>query len=279
MAMANNEILLGHSPDADDAFMFYALANGKVPTRGYQIRRILYDVQTLNERAMRQELDITAISIHAYAYVKSNYCMMTCGASMILDYGPVVVAREPMTLDELSQKKIAIPGTMTTAFLLLRMLLGDFDYITVPFDHILGQVVDGTVDAGILIHEDQLRYPDFKLHKIIDLGVWWRQETALPLPLIGIVIKRSLGKKTIMDLSEILRESISYGIDHFKEATDYAMTFARHMSREQVGDFINMYVNQWTLDYGEEGKKAIVELFSRAESRRLIPSALPVEFV
>jgi 1,4-dihydroxy-6-naphthoate synthase len=279
MTMANNEILLGHSPDADDAFMFYALANGKIPTRGYQIRHILQDIQTLNERAMRQELDITAISIHAYAYVKSNYCLMTCGASMGIDYGPIIVTRQPMTLEELSQKRIAIPGTMTTAFLVLRLLLGDFDYVSVPFDHILDQVSDGIVDAGLIIHEGQLSYPELGLHKIVDLGVWWRQETALPLPLGGNAIKRSLGKKTISDLSEILHESISYGLDHFDEAIDYAMSFSRHMSREQVGDFVNMYVNQWTLDYGPEGKQAIVELFSRAESKRLIPSALPVEFV
>lgn len=277
--MANNEILLGHSPDADDAFMFYALAKDKIPTRGYQIRHILQDIQTLNERAMRQELDITAISIHAYAYVKSNYLLMTCGASMGIDYGPIVVTRNPMTLEELSQKTIAVPGTMTTAFLALRLLVGDFDYVTVPFDQILDQVADGKVDAGLIIHEGQLSYPELGLKKIVDLGIWWRQETALPLPLGGNIIKRSLGKKVIADLSEILHQSIAYGLDHFDEAVDYAMTFSRDMSREQVGDFVNMYVNQWTLDYGPEGKQAIVELFSRAESKRLIPSALPVEFV
>ena len=277
--MTNNEILLGHSPDADEAFMFYALINEKVSTRGYQIRHILQDTQSLNERAMRQELDITTISIHAYAYIKSNYTLLTCGASMGIDYGPIVVAREPMTLEELAHKQIAVPGTMTTAFLVLRLILGDFDYVTVPSDHIADQVADGIVDAGVVIHEGQLSYPELGLHKIVDMGVWWRQETALPLPLVGNGIKRSLGKKAITDLSEILHESIGYGLDHFDEAVDYAMTFSRHMSREQVGDFVNMYVNQWTLDYGEEGKQAIVELFSRAEKNRLIPSALPVEFV
>jgi 1,4-dihydroxy-6-naphthoate synthase len=225
------------------------------------------------------EIAVISSSIHAYAYVKSNYFLMTCGASMGIDYGPIVVTRNPMTLEELSQKKIAIPGTMTTAFLALRLLLGDFDYVTVPFDHILDQVSDGEVDAGLVIHEGQFSYPELGLQKVVDLGVWWRQETALPLPLVGNIIKRSLGKKVIADLSEILHESIAYGLDHFDEAVDYAMTFSRHMSREQVGDFVNMYVNQWALDYGPQGKQAIIELFSRAESKRLIPSALPVEFV
>ncbi len=277
--VANNQILLGHSPDADDAFMFYALARGKISSEPYEIKHILQDIQTLNERAMRSELDITAISIHAYAYVKSHYFLMTSGASMGIDYGPIVVAKTPMSIDDLPDKTIAIPGTMTTAFLLLRLVLGDFAYESVPFDRIMQEVASGVVDAGLIIHEGQINYTELGLHKVLDLGIWWHRETGLPLPLGGNALKRTLKPTVIADLSRILRESIQYGLDHFDEALDYAMQFARNMSREQVGDFVNMYVNQWTVDCGQDGRKAISELLGRAESRRLIPPTLPVDFV
>jgi 1,4-dihydroxy-6-naphthoate synthase len=277
--MANNEISLGLSPNADDAFMFYALARGKVSSGRYEIKPILRDLQTLNEWAMRRELDITALSIHAYPYVKSYYYLLTCGAGMGLAYGPIVVTREPMSLEELAEKNIAVPGTMTTAFLLLRLMLGDFNYECVPADKILDKVADGEVEAGLITHKGQLRYPGMGLHKVIDLGIWWHRETGLPLPLSGTVIKRSLPANTIDDLQKILCESIRYGMDHFDDALDYAMEFAGTMSREQVGDFVNMYINHWTLDCGQDGKKAIVELLGRAETRHLIPSTLPVEFV
>jgi 1,4-dihydroxy-6-naphthoate synthase len=274
----NNEILLGHSPDADDAFMFYALAAGKVSTRPYSITHILQDIQTLNERAMKSELDVTAVSFHAYAYIRSHYQLLTCGASMGKDYGPIVVAKEPMTINELSEKRIAIPGTMTTAFLLLRLAIGDFDYQAIPFDQIISHVEDDSVDAGLIIHEGQITYSEKGLYKIIDLGNWWNRETNLPLPLGGNAVKRSLGKVVISDLAKIVHESIDYGLDHFDDALDYAMKFSRDMPREQVSDFVNMYVNRWTLDCGEDGREAITTLFVKAEEMRYIPPALPVDF-
>jgi 1,4-dihydroxy-6-naphthoate synthase len=277
--MANNEILLGLTPDADDAFIFYALASGKVSSGPYDIKFIKRDLLTLNELAIKKEPDITSVSFSAYPYVRSHYYLLTCGAVMGKAYGPVVVAREPMTMEELVEKQIAIPGTMTTAFLLLRLMLGDFNYESLPADQIIDRVADGEVDAGLIIHKGQLIYPEEGLHKIIDLGVWWFKETGLPLPLSAYIVKKSLQPAVIDDLAKILRESIQYGMDHFNDAIDYAMSVAHYMSREQISDFVNMYVNQWTLDCGEDGKKAIAELFSRAETRRLTPSTLPVEFV
>ncbi|MFA5863257.1 MAG: MqnA/MqnD/SBP family protein [Phycisphaerae bacterium] len=277
--MANKEILLGHSPDADDAFMFYALAREKISTGPYRIKHIMEDIQTLNERAIRNELDITAISIHAYAYVKSHYLLLTSGASMGLNYGPVVVSKTPMTIEDLSDKKIAIPGIMTTAFLVLRLAVGDFNYEAVPFDKILFQVGMGQADAGLIIHEGQMNYSELGFHKVVDLGEWWHEQTGLPLPLGGNAIKRSLGPNVIDDLAGIIRQSIQYGFDHFDEAVDYAMPFARKMSREHVEAFVRMYVNQWTLDCGQDGKQAIHELLARAETGRLIPHTLPVEFI
>ncbi len=276
--MAYNEILLGHSPDADDAFMFYALARDKISTGPYRFKHILADIQTLNERAMHNELDITAVSIHAYAYIKSHYLLMTSGASMGLNYGPILVARTPMTLEDLADKKIAVPGIMTTAFLVLRLAIGDFDYQAFPFDKITFEVGTGSVDAGLIIHETQMNYSELGLFKVADLGAWWFQETHLPLPLGGNVIKRTLGPKVIDDVSKILRDSIQYGFDHFEEALDYCLPFARKMSREHVEAFVRMYVNKWTIDCGTDGREAIFELLSRAEKQRLIPPTLPVEF-
>ncbi len=277
--MAHNEILLGHSPDADDAFILYALAAGKVSTGPYKIHYILRDIQILNEMAMRQELDVTAVSFHAYPYIRTHYYLLTCGAGMGKDYGPIVVAREPITIDDLKDKRIAIPGTLTTAFLLLRLMLGDVNYETVPSDQILDMVANEEIDAGLIIHKGELTYPEKGLYKIIDLGVWWAQETGLPLPLSAYVVKRSLTAAIISDMKKIIRESIQYGMEHFDEAIDYAMSFSHHMSRGQVSDFINMYVTHWSIDCGQDGKKAAVELFSRAEFMRLIPSTLPIEFV
>jgi len=274
----DNKILLGHSPDADDAFMFYALARNKISSSPYEIRHVLADIQTLNERAIRSELDVTAISIHAYPYVKSHYLLMPCGASMGCDYGPLVVAREPMTLDDLADKTVAIPGTMTTAFLALRLAVDGFNYETVPFDKIPLYVAAGSADAGLIIHESQLSYAELGLCKVADLGSWWHDETGLPLPLGGNVIKRSLGPRAIADMVGILNRSIAYAFEHFDEAVDYAQTFARGITREQVEAFIRMYVNKYTLDCGHEGRQAIGELLGRAEARRLIPSTLPVEF-
>jgi 1,4-dihydroxy-6-naphthoate synthase len=276
--VAYNEILLGHSPDADDAFMFYALAKGKIPTGPYTFKHILADIQTLNERAIHSELDVTAVSIHAYAYIKSHYLLMTSGASMGLNYGPIVVSKEPMTLEDLTDKKIAIPGIMTTAFLVLRLAAGEFNYEAFPFDKITIEVESGNVDAGLIIHETQMNYSELGLHKVVDLGAWWYEQTHLPLPLGGNVIKRTLGPKVIDDVSKILHDSIQYGLDHFDEALEYCLPFARKMSREHVEAFVRMYVNKWTLDCGTDGRDAIFELLGRAEHQRLIPPTLPVEF-
>jgi len=277
--VAHNEILLGHSPDADDAFMFYAMARGKISTKPYEIRHLLMDIQSLNEKAMHNELDLTAISIHTYAYVKSHYFLMSSGASMGMNYGPIVIAREPMTVEDLAEKTIAIPGIMTTAFLALRLAVGDFNYEAQPFDRIPLLVSDGAADAGLIIHEGQMNYAEMGLYKVLDLGEWWHAETNLPLPLGGNAIKKSLGPKVIEDLCKILKDSIQYGLDHFDEALDYALPFARNMSREHVGKFVRMYVNELTVDCGPDGRKAIHELLSRAEAQRLIPPILPVEFV
>jgi 1,4-dihydroxy-6-naphthoate synthase len=277
--MAHNEILLGHSSDADDAFMLYALAGGKVSSGPYDIKFVLRDIQTLNEMAMHQDLDLATVSFHAYPYIRAHYCLLTCGAEMSRVYGPIVVAREPMAVEELMEKRIAIPGSMTTAFLLLRLMLGDVNYETASSDQIIDMVVNKEIDAGLIIHKGELTYPEKGLHKIIDLGVWWARETGLPLPLSAYVAKKSLPAITIGDMKKIVRESILYGMDHFDEALDYAMTFVHHMSRGQVSDYINMYVTNWSVDCGEDGKKAVAELFSMSEARRLIPSTLPIEFV
>ena len=276
--MGIKEILLGHSRDPDDAFMFYALAMGKLDTGRFTIRHQLQDIQTLNERAVSGELDITAISFHAYPYVRDQYLLMPCGASVGEGYGPMVISNKPMDLDRLNNCTIAVPGKMTTAFLVLQMVLGEFNYSVVPFDQIIQQVVDGKVDAGLIIHEGQLTYQNQGLIKILDLGQWWYQQTNLPLPLGANVIKRSLGRDDIKFLVQLTRQSISYGLEHSDEALQYALKYARDMDIALAEKFVKMYVNRLTEDLGPSGRHAVEELLGRAERMKLIPPALPLEF-
>lgn len=269
--IAKRTLLLGHSPDPDDAFMFYALAKEKIDTRGWKFEHVLQDIQTLNERAMRGELDITAISIHAYAYVASNYALLRCGASMGLRYGPMIVAREAFDVSRLRELTVAVPGTMTSAFLALKLYIGEFPYEVVPFDEIIPAVQAGRYDAGLIIHEGQLTYGAAGLHKLLDLGEWWWEQTHLPLPLGGNAVRRDLGEEAIREISEIVRESIQYGLDHREEAVRYALQWARDMDTSLADQFIGMYVNDLTLDYGPTGCKAVEEFLRRAEEKKLVP--------
>ena len=272
-------IRLGHSPDADDAFMFWALAAGRVDTRGFEFEHVLRDIQTLNEWALEGRLEVTAISLHAYPFVQERYALLPHGASMGSGYGPIVVSREPMTKDELRGVEVAIPGKMTTAFLVLRMALGDFRYRVVPFDRIPDAVKSGTCDAGLLIHEGQLTYESEGLKKVIDLGEWWLLETGLPLPLGANVARRDLGEERLRDLSAVLAESIAAGLANRKEAMQYALQFGRGLDSELGDRFVGMYVNELTLDYGEEGREAVRELLRRGEAIGAFESPVQIDFV
>jgi 1,4-dihydroxy-6-naphthoate synthase len=241
------DIRIAHSPDSDDAFMFYALAKDKLPTGKFRFHHTLQDIETLNRKALKGEYEITAVSFHAYAYVEDKYVLLPSGASMGDRYGPMVVAREPQTLEDLRGKKIAIPGTMTTAYLALMLLQPDFEEVVIPFDQIMEAVEKGDVDAGLLIHEGQLTYADRKLHLIVDLGEWWFQLTKLPLPLGGNVIRRDLGKEDIKEISRLLRASIQYALDHRDEALKYAMQYAGDLDVATADRFVGMYVNERTL--------------------------------
>lgn len=275
------QLLLGHSPDPDDAFMFFALARGRIPTGPWQFTHILQDIQTLNERATRGELHITAISIHAYPYVADRYALLACGSSMGDGYGPLVVTREPRPIDWLRGKRIAVPGEMTTAFLALNLLLGKgrFEHEVVMFDKILDHVAEGRADAGLIIHEGQLTYRNQALHNVVDLGVWWQQQTGLPLPLGGNAIRRDLGMPAMGDIAAILRQSIAYSLAHREEAVEHALQYARDMNRDLADRFVGMYVNDWTLDYGERGRQAVRELLGRARKAGLVPEVREIEFV
>jgi 1,4-dihydroxy-6-naphthoate synthase len=277
--MTNRILTLGHSPDPDDAFMFYGLAAGKVDTRGYHFEHILQDIQTLNERARREELDISAVSIHAYAYIADKYALLASGASMGERYGPIVVARDPMSPSQLSARTIAVPGTMTSAFLELRLAIGDFRYEVVPFDEILAAVAAGRHEAGLIIHEGQLTYGEAQLVKVLDLGEWWDDLYHLPLPLGGNVVRRALGEDVIRDVSAVIRESIRYGLEHREEAVAHAMQWARDMGRDLADKFVGMYVNDLTLDYGERGRRAVNLLLTMAAQRGLIPAKPEIVFV
>jgi 1,4-dihydroxy-6-naphthoate synthase len=272
-------IKLGHSPDADDAFMFWALAEDRVDTRGFEFEHVLRDIQTLNEWALEGRLEVTAISLHAYPFVQEFYALLPHGASMGSGYGPIVVSREPMTKDELRGVEIAIPGKMTTAFLVLRMVLGDFRYRVIPFDQILDAVKSRKCDAGLLIHEGQLTYESEGLKKVVDLGEWWLLETGLPLPLGANVARRDLGEERLRDLSAVLAESIAAGLANRKEAMQYALQFGRGLDSELGDRFVGMYVNELTLDYGEEGREAVRELLRRGEAIGAFESPVQVDFV
>jgi 1,4-dihydroxy-6-naphthoate synthase len=285
MRMTPLTLQLGHSPDPDDAFMFYALAQDPplIETGRYRFKHILQDIQTLNDRATRGELEITAISIHAYPYVADKYVLTSCGSSMGDKYGPMVVARERMSIEQLKGKTIAIPGNLTTAFLALQLCLGRageaFAYRVVPFDQIPAWVRDGKADAGLIIHEGQLTYQSFGLNLIIDLGVWWYERTALPLPLGGNCIRRDLGEQTCMEVTDILKRSIRYSLDHRREAVEYALQFGRDLNRDLADRFVGMYVNEWTLDYGPRGREAIARLLDAGARAGLVPPIAQIDMV
>lgn len=259
--------------------MFYAMATDKIDTRGWQFEHILQDIQTLNERAQREELDISAISIHAFAYVADKYALLSCGASMGDNYGPMVVAREQLSLDDLKTKKIAVPGEMTSAFLALQLAIGKFDYEVVPFDEILDVVEQGKFDAGLIIHEGQLTYARQGLKLIIDLGKWWNERHGLPLPLGGNVVRRALGDEKILEIAEIMRESISYGLEHREEAVRYSLKWGRGLDEALADEFVGMYVNDLTLDYGEGGRRSVELFLTEAAEKGLIPAIPELVFV
>ncbi|MFQ5462421.1 MAG: menaquinone biosynthesis family protein [Phycisphaerae bacterium] len=280
MTIASKTLTLGHSPDPDDAFMFYGLAAGKVSAGRWAFEHVLQDIQTLNDRAMKGELDITAISIHAYPYVADKYALTACGSSMGDGYGPMVVAREPMSIDALRGLTIAIPGKMTTAYLSLNLLLGAdaFSPTVVMFDEILNQVADGRVDAGLIIHEGQLTYANHDLHQVVDLGAWFKEQTGLPLPLGGNCIRRDLGGAK-EEITAILKSSIEYGLAHRDEAVAHALQYARDMGHDLADQFVGMYVNEWTVDYGDVGRRAMRELLDRGHAAGLIPRVKAIDFV
>src|SRR5881396_2124742 len=299
--MLKRTLTLGHSPDPDDAFMFYGLAEGLIPTHGFRFEHVLQDIQTLNERATRGELDISAISIHAYAHVSDQYALLSGGASMGDGYGPMLVAKQKFTKEEIAGKKIAVPGTMTSAFLALELWLGqssksqapsskqtsnskpqipDVDFVVAPFDQIFRFVREGEADVGLIIHEGQLTYQNEGLVMCEDLGVWWgRENDGLPLPLGGNVIHKRFDPATRKIISDILTASIRYGLDHRAEAVEHALRFARDMGRDLADKFVGMYVNHWTLDYGDKGRESIRRFLGRAFEAGLIPRRQELEFV
>jgi 1,4-dihydroxy-6-naphthoate synthase len=272
-------IHLAHSPDSDDAFMFYALAEGKIDTDGITYVHALSDIESLNQRARRAELEVTAVSIHAYAYLTDRYALLPHGASVGDRYGPRLVARTPKTRADVRGARIAIPGPLTTAYLALKLYEPEFTPVPLPFDQIDAAVLAGDVDMGLLIHEGQLTYGDQGLYLVADMGDWWFGETGLPLPLGGNVIRKDLGPQLIATVSRHLRESIAYGLSHRDKALNHAMRYARGLEREQADTFVGMYVNDWTLDYGPRGREAVRRLLDEAYRARVIPSPVAVEFV
>lgn len=272
-------ITLAHSPDSDDAFMFYGLATNKIDTGHLHFVHLLKDIQTLNEEAMKGTFDVTAISFHAYAYVADKYALLPHGASIGDNYGPIVVSREQASPDDISKLRIAVPGTLTSAFLALRIFNKDFEYVVVPFDKIIDAVQNGTCDAGLLIHEGQLFYDTLGLHKVLDLGEWWHGRTGLPLPMGGNVIRRDLGPELIKEVSRLLRESIRYSLANRQDALEYAMQFARDMDTELADRFVAMWVNDLTLDYTERGREAVRQLLREGFEHGIISTEVPVDFV
>ncbi|HYE31101.1 MAG TPA: MqnA/MqnD/SBP family protein [Methylomirabilota bacterium] len=281
--MLNRPLTLGHSPDPDDAFMFYALAKDLIPTQGLKFEHILQDIQTLNERARRSELDISAISIHAYPYVADQYALLPNGASMGDGYGPMLVGKRPFTKEEIAKAKIAVPGLMTSAFLALQLWLGrpasELDIIVVPFDRIFDRVMGDEAAVGLIIHEGQLTFQKLGLQLSADLGAWWKSENdGLPLPLGGNVIHKRFDREARKQISKILGASIQYSLDHRKEAVQHALQFARDMESSLADRFIGMYVNEWTVDYGPRGREAITRFLTRGYEAGLLPSRPLLEF-
>lgn len=289
-ATVTETFTLGHSPDPDDAFMFYAMAANKIDLRGYRFKHQLEDIQTLNERAMRGELHISAVSIHAYAYVSDKYLLLPCGASMGDGYGPLVIEKhrtpnaEHRTSSEEERERlrnclIAVPGTMTSAFLALKLYLGKFNYVVVPFDQIFEAVRSGRADAGLIIHEGQLTYAHSGFAKLVDLGEWWKNRTGLPLPLGGNVLRRDIPLEIQSELSAILRQSIEFGLAHRAEAVQHSMPYARDMGSDLASKFIGMYVNEFTRDYGEVGREAIRRFLREARERGYVDREVSIDFV
>ena len=272
-------ISVAHSPDSDDAFMFYGLATNKIETEGLKFEHTLKDIQSLNEDAQKGVFDVTAISFHAYAYVSDKYALLPHGASIGDNYGPIVVSREPREASDIGSMKIAIPGEMTSAYLALRIYNRDFQYVVVPFDEIIEAVQKGDVDAGLLIHEGQLFYNQMGLNKVLDLGEWWHDKTGLPLPMGGNVIRRDLGKDLMQRVSKYLHQSIVYSMDNREDALAYAMQFARDMQPELADRFVAMWVNDLTLDYGERGREAVKRLLAEGHKAGIIPHKVKVDFV
>lgn len=289
-------ISVGHSPDPDDAFMFHALANDKIETGPYRFRHELVDIETLNRRAFAAELELTAVSLHGYAYLTETYALCSCGASMGDNYGPMVVTREPATIDDLKGKTIAVPGTLTTAFLALNLCLGGrpetparephaagsagtFRYVVKPFDEILNTVERGEADAGLIIHEGQLTYGEQGLKLVVDLGQWWMEKTGLPLPLGANAIRKDLGPESMKEVTRYLKASIQYGLDHRQEALDYALQYGRDLDTQKADKFVGMYVNDWTLDFGPRGREAVARLLEEGHKAGIIPQPVDLEFI
>ena len=304
--MSKQLIKLGHSPDPDDAFMFYGLACGAVDSGDFEFEHVMRDIQTLNDWAGDSKLEVTAISVHAYPYVQDKYLILSSGASMgatrLVEYeadpgknicypptadestsndacGPLLVTAEPLGLDDLADKIIAVPGTLTSAFLALRLAIGQFDYLVMMFDEIMDAVKQGKVSAGLIIHEGQLTYKDSGLHCVMDMGRWWHDKTSLPLPLGCNVIRRDLGQEVMAQISSILKASIAYGLENRKEAVEYALQFGRGLDSKLADKFVGMYVNEWTLDYGPVGGAAIAELLNQGHQAEMIPQVKKLRFV
>ena len=273
------EITIAHSPDSDDAFMFYGLATNKVRVPGLRFTHTLTDIETLNRKAMQGVYDVTAISFHAYPYLQDNYALMPCGGSVGEQYGPMIVATRPLAPEDLKKLKVAVPGTLTTAYLALKLFSPGIETEVVAFDQIIPELIAGKYEAGLIIHEGQLTYESSGLCKILDLGKWWHEQTGLPLPLGGNAIRRSLGKELIATVTKALRDSIQFGLDHREEALAYAMQFARDLDPQKADRFVGMYVNERTLDYGADGREAVARLLQMGHQAGIIPNPPKVEFV
>ena len=274
------EITIAHSPDSDDAFMFYGLATNKVRVPGFKFTHTLTDIETLNQKAIHEAFyDVSAISFHAYPYIQDNYALMACGGSVGEGYGPMIVSSRSFTLDDIKGARVAVPGTLTTAYLTLKLFAPEIQTAVVPFDRIIPEIQAGNFEAGLIIHEGQLTYSQSGLRRIVDLGQWWREQTGLPLPLGGNAIRRSLGEQTMRTATQALRDSIQHGLEHRDEALAYAMQFARDLDLDMANKFVGMYVNERTLNYGEDGREAIRKLLEMGHERGIIPHPVKVDFV
>ena len=277
--MALKEITIGHSPDPDDAFMFYALTHGKLDTGGLKIKHHIAGIEELNHKAVEGEFEVTALSVHAYGYVMDKYALLKCGGSFGDGVGPIVVAKKKMEIGELADDRIAVPGTMTTAYLLLKLLLLNFKFEVVPFDKIMDAVLNGEVDAGLLIHEGQITHKKHGLRKIVDLGEWWQEDMNLPLPLGVNAVRSDLGQTAMRQIADLMRQSIEYALTHRDEAVAYAMKYGRGMDAGTTDKFIGMYVNKWTVEMGEDGRSAISKLLTRGYHAALLPRPVHLGFV